>query len=382
MADNPNAFKHAYSPDTVRTWAEVVASRVHTFDAEAFLAAALPGLEALEMKARVDRLAEAVHAATPLPFPAAVEALLPALGPAGSATDGDRWGPPDGSDGLTGFQVWPLTRFVALWGLPHREASLAALAEMTRRFTAEFALRPFLLDAPDETLAVLRSWSRSPDQHLRRAASEGTRPRLPWGLRLHPFVRDPSPVLELVAPLRDDPSSYVRRSVANNLNDIGKDHPQRLVEVAADWWSGSARTKQLVKHALRGLVKAGDPGALRILGFAVPARVQVESFAIEREHVVLGEPVDVVARLRSTADTPQKLVVDYLLEMPGAGRRPRQKLWKGSTPTLGPGETIEVRYTLRLKPVTTRAHRDGEHALELMVCGESLGRVGFVVEAP
>ncbi len=383
--DKPAASKNAFGPDKVAAMADLMGERIPAFDREAFDAAVYPGLTDLEMKARTERIARAIAAALPLPYPEAVAALLEAVGPPGAPSGKeDVWGPDAPSNtGLSGFTVWPLTRFVALYGAAHFDASMTALQELTRRWTAEFALRSFLETEPARTLGVLEEWTRSPDQHLRRAASESTRPRLPWGMRLQGFVADPAPVLALIEPLRADPEEYVRRSVANNLNDIGKDHPDVLVEVAERWWAeGHPSTRKLVRHALRSLVKAGHPGALRILGFTVPARVEVRGLDVANRDFVLGGTQIVTSTLVSTSDKPQRLVVDYVLHLVGSRRKRREKVFKGKSLTLAPLESVELTHKMALRPVTTRRYYPGTHGIELVVCGERIGQVAFELTVP
>ena len=164
------------------------------------------------------------------------------------------------------FMLWPLTMYVAEHGQSCFEESMAAQHALTQLFTAEFSIRSFLQQQPQRTLAQLADWTTDPSEHVRRLVSEGTRPRLPWAAQLPAFIADPSPILPLLEPLRDDPSEYVRRSVANNLNDIAKDHP----DVAGGDRAMAGRgpvASSLVRRRLRTLVKAGDPAALRILGY-------------------------------------------------------------------------------------------------------------------
>jgi 3-methyladenine DNA glycosylase AlkC len=163
---------------------------------------------------------------------------------------------------LASFFYLPHTCFVARYGLDHFEASMQAQYELTQRFTAEFSIRPFLSKHEDKTLHVLKGWAQDTSEHVRRLASEGTRPRLPWAPRFPRFQKDPQPVVNLLEFLKDDISPYVRRSVANNLNDIGKDHPDILVEVARSWLvNASPQRAQLVRHALRSAIKRADAKA-------------------------------------------------------------------------------------------------------------------------
>lgn len=234
------------------------------FDAPGFAKAALPGLAGKALMDRGRHLATILHEFLPQPYEAAVEILLASLTPPLSQTE---------DNGLAVFFYLPHSFFIATYGLDPAqnagrdpfEASLRAQHALTRRFTAEFCIRPFLIHRQDETLRRLLQWTRDPDPHVRRLCSEGTRPRLPWGLRLQAFVREPGPALPILEALRDDPELYVRRSVANHLGDIAKDHLPRVLEIAQDWSVGASPERRwLLRHALRYPAKQGHPEAQRL----------------------------------------------------------------------------------------------------------------------
>jgi 3-methyladenine DNA glycosylase AlkC len=145
------------------------------------------------------------------------------------------------------------------------EVSMRAQHEITRRFTAEFSMRPYLIKWPERTLARLREWTRDPDPHVRRLCSEGARPRLPWAMRIPAFIKDPRPVLPILEALKDDGDLYVRRSVANHVGDIAKDHPQLAFEICERWLAGaSVERKWMIRHAVRHPAKKGVKEALRL----------------------------------------------------------------------------------------------------------------------
>jgi 3-methyladenine DNA glycosylase AlkC len=242
-------LKDAYGPEVPRRIAAMVSTAHPSFDSRAFVRDCLAGYGALNLIARGWRIADALHAHLPRDFPRAVEILLRSLGPGRQSPEGN---------GMAPFLYMPHAFFVARYGLDHFEASMRAQYEITKRFTAEFSIRPFIERHREATLERLGEWARDPDPHVRRLVSEGTRPRLPWAPRLREFQRDPAPVLALLELLKDDPELYVRRSVANNLNDIGKDHPELLAQTARRWLEGAdANRRWLVKHALRSAVKRG-----------------------------------------------------------------------------------------------------------------------------
>lgn len=238
---------------------------VHSaFDRAAFRRTALAGLEPLAILQRGQHLARALHAHLPAPYEDSVAVLLRSLTPPLDRTD---------ELGLSGFFYLPHVCFVATYGLDpsHNhgrdpfDSSMRAQYELTRRFSAEFSIRPFLIRWPERTLPRLLTWTRDPDPHVRRLCSEGTRPRLPWAQRIPAFVKDPRPVLPILEALKDDPDLYVRRSVANHVGDIAKDHPTLAFELCTRWLEdASPERKWLIRHAVRHPAKSGVKAALRL----------------------------------------------------------------------------------------------------------------------
>lgn len=235
-----------------------------SFDAVAFRAAARRGLSPLPILARGIHLAGVLRDHLPPVYEDAVAVLLDSLTPPLKSTEGN---------GLAVFFYLPHVSFVARYGLhpAHNggrdpfEASMRAQYELTRRFSAEFSMREFLIADQARTLARLMRWTRDPDPHVRRLCSEGARPRLPWAKRIPALMKDPRPVLPLLEALKDDPSLYVRRSVANHLGDIAKDHPALAFDLCERWLRGaSAERRWVIRHALRHPDKKGVARARRL----------------------------------------------------------------------------------------------------------------------
>lgn len=234
------------------------------FPADAFRHTAFAGLAPLGIMQRGQHLAQALRMHLPERYETAIRILIRSLTPPHTRT---------ADFGLAVFFYLPHTAFVATYGLDavHNggrdpfEVSLRALHELTRRFTAEFSIRPFLIRWPERTLRQLQEWTRDPDPHVRRLCSEGTRPRLPWASRIPAFLRDPRPVFPLLEALKDDPELYVRRSVANHVGDIAKDHPALAFELCTQWLEGATpERKWLIRHAVRHPAKQGIKAALRL----------------------------------------------------------------------------------------------------------------------
>jgi len=242
---------------------ESFAAVVPGFDRPRFTRTARQGLQELGILQRGAHIAAALAAELPKDFADAGPLVIAALGPPLASTSGN---------GLAPFFYLPHTAFIATHGLGHVELGMRANYELTRRFTAEYAVRPYLIRHQRTCLGMFADWVTDPDPHVRRLVSEGTRPRLPWAMRLADFQRDPSPVLPLLERLKDDPELYVRRSVANHLGDIAKDHPRLAFALAKQWIdevAGEATAKAegrrwLVRHALRLPAQQGDAQALAI----------------------------------------------------------------------------------------------------------------------
>lgn len=372
-------FKNLINDELIRTCGQHLQRAWPRFPRARFEAQALAGLGALELKARAMHVADALGEALPADFAAAADVIEAALAP---VPDTEDLGSLRTSDaGLAGWIVWPLGELVARSGQRSPERALKALHALTQRFSAEFAIRPFLIHHPELTFATLLTWTRDPSAHVRCLVSEGSRPRLPWGQRLNALIADPSPTRPLLVALQDDPSEYVRRSVANHLNDIAKDHP----EYVADWLErflpdAPPERAALLRHASRSLIKAGHPRILTLLGtgqaFAGSAHLSVDP-----PHLRLGEEVTLSLSLTSRAAAPQKLVIDYAVHHPGArGVRP-PKVYKGWKVTLQAGQTTTLQRRHSLRKVTTRTYYAGRHAVDIRINGQLVASSAFDLKA-
>lgn len=360
------AFKHWIDRAAVERLADALA-RTGPLDRNAFVEAAAGSLEPLELKDRVRHVTRTLRAHLEPDYEQALAHVLRALPPG-----------LDGTDEVTSaFALWPYATFVEEYGRDHFDASMQAMVEITQRFSAEFAVRPFLDAEPERTFAFLAGLTAHPSAHVRRWVSEGTRPRLPWGLRLKKLVADPSPSLPLLEALRADSEEYVRRSVANHLNDIAKDHPALVVKTCARWWKDAdADGRRMIKHALRTLVKRGDPKALAVLGFG-PPRVLVERWTTTERVTLGGDPLELSLEVRSTATGPQRLLVDFVIHHQKANGTTSPKVFKWTERTLAPGETLTLHKRHAMRPITTRRYHAGEHFAEVLLNGETKGRARF-----
>ena len=354
-------LKDMFDAARYRSLASDLTALSPAFDSTAFLDHTLTNLASRELMDRMRRTSTGVALALPLPYREQL-AVLRAL-----ASRIDR-----------GFIGIFLSDFVARHGLDDTAASLDALRFFTRFGSAEFAIRPFIERDPAGTLAVLHAWTRDTDEHVRRLASEGSRPRLPWGARLQFLVADPTPTLPILAALRTDPSLYVRKSVANHLNDIAKDHPEVALDFVSTWDRTHAPTAWIVRHALRTLVKRGHPRALDLLGAGSAPKLDV-TFTVAPKRVRLGDTVTFTATLTSTARRPQSLLIDYVVHYARTSGKASEKVFKWTQLDLAPGESITLTKRQTIRDFSTRRHHVGRHRVELQINGRRLAETAFTL---
>ncbi|MGE3273897.1 MAG: DNA alkylation repair protein [Vicinamibacterales bacterium] len=355
--DNPNAFKHQVGPALLARLGTAIHA-VHPAFRARDLEHVAPALASLELKDRVRLVRATLRDLLPAPYSQAVAILVAA----------------SHAEDLRSFDFWPLTDFVEAYGLEDFEASMDALHWLTQRFTGEFAIRPFLREESERTFSRLRRWTRDPNAHVRRLVSEGTRPRLPWGLRVPALIADPEAGLALLERLKHDPEEYVRKSVANHLNDISKDHPARVIEVLTAWRAAaqgedSGRVEWITRHALRTLIKKGDPRALAVIGAQGKARVRATALTLARRRLAVGDTLEFSVALASTAREPQKVVVDYRIGFRNARGGTSTRVFKLKTFTLPARGTVTLTKRHSLKPITTRVYYAGAHRLDVQVNG-------------
>ena len=357
-------LKNHFGTDVPKTIARMLQAVHPSFNARAFVRDCLAGYEALELMPRGRHIAQAMHTHLPAHFPQAIELILASI-----EQPTDR----AGAGAMANFIFMPHCFFVAEHGLDHFEDAMRAQYVLTQRFTAEFSIRPFLIRHPQRTLDRLREWASDPSEHVRRLVSEGSRPRLPWAQRLPAFQADPTPMLEILELLKDDPSLYVRRSVANHLNDVGKDNPKMLAAIAARWMrDASAERAWLIRHALRWAVKQGHPWALKVIGFGRPAEVDIRSAAISPRRAHIGGSVLISFELHNPLRRAQSLMVDLQVHYVKANGAAKAKVFKLQSLQLEPGQSATLRKKLSLREMTTRRHYPGRHVVDVVVNGVSM----------
>lgn len=330
------------------------------FDERAYLARVRKGLDTLSIMQRMSQAADGLRAHLPADYPKALKVvrkmapLLPG-----------------------GFADMVLPEFVGRHGLDHFALSLDALRELTPYSSAEFAIRPYIAQDPEAVLAQALRWADDDNEHVRRLASEGTRPRLPWARRLPLLMAEPQRARPILEKLRADPSDYVRRSVANHLNDMAKDHPDWVLDLLEGWPREQAETQWIVKHALRNLIKAGHPRALKLVGVTHGAKVRLASFEVSPTTLRLGQTLQLNATLLSTTRQAQKLVIDYAIHYVKKNGETSRKVFKLRTLVLEGQKELSVSKNQTIADFTTRVHYAGRHPVELLVNGLTVAQGHF-----
>lgn len=352
----PEPFKNLIGPAQVDWLATRLSAAWAPFPTAKFRRLGKQGLTELELKARARHLADALEVTLPKDCAKAFAVIVKMMGLA----EGDGAG--------SNFRYLPVSEFLERHGPRDVEAALSANYELTKRFTSEFCIRSLILAGPERTLRELAKWVGDESEHVRRLVSEGTRPRLPWGRQLAPFIADPSPLLPLLERLKDDRSQYVRRSVANNLNDIAKDHPEVVLKVAKSWLhEATAQRKKLVEHGLRTLLKRGDPRALALIGAGDSKSLRITG-RLTPSKVKLGERVNFVATVRNDGPSELHAVLEarvHFVKVRGTSVKP----FRLARINLKPGQQVEITRSLELQHRTIRRLFSGVHEVELQVNG-------------
>ncbi len=363
-----SAFKNFINQDLVNRIYRHIAVHYGELDKKAFLKVNKQ-LADLEMKDRVKLISRALKETLPKSYPDALKILVQATkSPAPKVQE------------LKGFDLWPFTDFVQAYGLDHFEESLDALYFWTSKFTAEFAIRPFLIHQTEETLQVLRGWAQDADVHVRRLVSEGSRPRLPWGEQLKTFISDPRPTIRLLELLKYDEQMYVRKSVANHLNDISKDHPDLAIQTLRKWLKEAPVKQQdklqwIARHALRTLVKKGHPEALALLGYKKGIDLKVKNLKLKKEVIRVGECLEFSFELVSATDA--ELMIDYIIHYQKAHGGTSPKVFKLAKKSVQKKMPLKIERRHSFKIVTTRVLYDGDHHLELFINGVKFKKLKF-----
>lgn len=283
------------------------------------------------------------------------------------------------SAGLKGFNAMIFSDFVEVYGLNDPDASIPALEMFTQLCSSEFAVRPFIVKYPALMIKQEKKWAKSKNPQVRRLASEGFRPRLPWAMALPEFKKDPALVLPVLEILINDKDESVRRSVANNLNDIAKDNPAITLEFAKKWLGKSSDIDAVIKHALRTQLKSGDPSALALFGYKDKSNISIKDFKILPQVVSVGEKLNFSFTLVNKSKSPVKLRVEYAVYYLKSKGKYSRKVFQITEDTFKE-KSIPIKRGRSFADMTIRKHNPGKHKISIIVNGRELGTKEFTLK--
>jgi 3-methyladenine DNA glycosylase AlkC len=376
---NPNQLpkkQYEFSAVLNETAVQAVAKEIQAvwpaFEGAKFSQAAAANLEGKAIKERAQQIADQLAVYLPKKFAKAGKLLTMSLGSPLQSTTGEH---------VSGFRYMPYGQYISQHGLAAADLPIAAafMYAMTQRFTAEFAIRPFLKKYPQEMLGYLQAWVQDESEHVRRLVSEGTRPRLPWAERVKVYDADYTPIIALLEQLHADPSLYVRRSVANHLNDLTKDRPALVFETLRRWKEEQPHPELdwLIKHSLRTLIKAGHPDALALIGYGQAPSIRLENFQVQYPQLPLGQQQEFSFELVSTSAEPQDLLLDYTVYFTKANGQQKPKVFKLNTFTLNPKERVQFQKKHWFKHFSTRRLYPGTHRIQIQINGQPQAAISF-----
>jgi len=349
----PELLKDLYSKELIHSIAGEFKTEYPKFNQNSFTKNVLfNDWESLELKARMRHVAIVIGQHLPSNYASAIKILLPV------------------AKKFSGLEHVCFPEFVEEFGLDHFDISMKALEHLTSGSSSEFAIRPFILREPDRTMKQMEKWSKSKCEHVRRLASEGCRPRLPWSMALPDYKKDPTPVLAIIEKLVDDESLYVRRSVANNLNDISKDNPHFVIEIAERFLGQSDDIDWTIKHACRGLLKQGNKEVLSLFGYSNAEHIVISDFIVDKK-ISLGDKLNFKFEINSNTKSLGKLRLEFVIDFMKSNGKTAAKIFKISEGDYSEA-TRQIKKHFSFKPISTRKYYLGKHAISIVVNGDKI----------
>ncbi|WP_109300811.1 DNA alkylation repair protein [Aquimarina sp. AU474] len=277
------------------------------------------------------------------------------------------------------FEYMFLPDYIEKYGIDDYTTSIMAIEKITQFTSCEFAVRPFIIKYPQQMILQLLVWSQHPHAMVRRLASEGSRPRLPWAMALPKFKKDPSPIIPILENLKNDPSEMVRRSVANNMNDISKDNPTTVIELVKKWQGKTKETDWLIKHASRTLLKSGNTDILDLFGFGSIAHIKVTNFQTHTPKIKIGQSLFFSFKLHNSSNSSSKIRLEYGIYYKKANGTLSRKVFKISEKIYEANTITEIQKKQSFKIITTRKFYKGQHRLSLIVNGKEFQKIDFML---
>ena len=360
-------FKNIYNLESITRMGKLIKAAHPDFNLPRFLKLANKDLAQLEMKERVTLISETLSLCLPPHYKKNIKILLKTLS---QQRKDDSYL----EDGIQGFMAWPYTTYIETYGLEDFKTSMNALKEITKRFTAEFGIRVFLEHHSKDSFKLLKVWKKDSDHHLRRLVSEGTRPRLPWGIKVLSVNENLKRNTNLIYSLRNDESEYVRKSVANHLNDISYLDEDLFFSVL-NKMGGSKKEDWIKRHASRSLLKKGHPQALELHGYNPELKCSTK-FKLGSKSIKEGDRLKLSLQIKTSAkDSNQKILVEYCIHYLKQNGEYSIKPFRLKDATISSSLAIEK--SIHFKKVSTRKHYPGTHYISIQINGRKYGKEEF-----
>lgn len=363
------ALKDIYSPRFYDNLCDILLEIIPNFNKKDFISKIFtPEFSQMELKERMRHTTKVLHEFLPEKFSEAFSILKNMMGELREKNSGE--------DNLAYIFI---PDYIELYGIDEYENAVEAIEFTTQFISCEFGIRPFLIKYFDEMMAQMKVWSKHENHKVRRLASEGSRSKLPWAMAVPDLKKNPDLVIEILENLKNDCSDFVRRSVANNLNDITKDHPEKVLEIAKKWKGISKETDAIIKHGARTLLKQGHPEILKIYGLD-SKNIEVENLEIVTPKVRIGDSLEFSFAIKNNNDSVQTVRLEYGIYYKKSKGHLAKKVFKISEKAYLPNETIKINRKQSFKIITTRVFYAGNHKISIIINGEEKCFKDFEVE--
>lgn len=362
-------LKHIFSPTLYQHFVEQI-NTICTVDSHNFFNILFDSAwEQRSLKERLQHSAFVINSTLPGTYEEKIDILLHYI---------ERYAHTANSDWMLGHMFIP--QFVEMYGIHNYTKSIEAIECITQYSSCEFAIRPFILKYPQQTMQHMLAWASHPHSHVRRLASEGCRPRLPWAMQLPDFIDNPAPIIPILETLRCDDSLFVRKSVANNINDITKDNPTIALELCNTWKHTHANTDWIITHGLRTLLKQGNTRALQICNLFISHEIQCKNFHVLSPRVTPLQPLEFSFECSHAAPQPCIMRIEYCLYFLRSNGSYHKKVFRIKQQELAPHTTLAITKKHSFRPISTRTFYSGTHYVSIQINGQEFEKVEFEYE--
>lgn len=371
------AFKNMYNKQFLDRFSKDLKRVINDFDTHDFLSQIMDDeWESRELKQRVAHITTILKKFLPADYKDAIAKILELLDyiektqPDFSIIDDKKFG-------LTLEYGAILDNYVEQYGLDDYDTSIKAIEKITQFTSCEFVTHPFIIKYPDKMMAQMLVWSKHQHWGVRRLASEGCRPRLPWAMALPHLKKNPAPIIPILENLKNDPARFVRLSVANNLNDIAKDNPETVIDLAKKWHGKSKEVDWVIKHGCRTLLKQGNPEIMELFGLGTVNNVNIENFQISTPEVKVGNSLEFSFKLLNNSNDKTKIRLEYAIYYQKANGTLAKKVHKISEKDYAGNSTKHIIRKHSFKVVTTRKFHLGLHQIAVIINGNEFEKYDF-----